>query len=254
MTGPPPALAVVAPRGIGEIAEGDDLAAVVLDALAGEGLRLEAGDVVVLAQKILSKSEGRQVALARVVPSERARALAARTEKDPRLIELVLRESREVMRARPGLIVVRHRLGHVLANAGIDASNVAAGHALLLPEDPDRSCAALREELRRRTGVAAGVVVNDSLGRAWRLGTVGAALGAAGLPALVDLRGTADRFGRELQTSELGLADEVAAAASIVMGQAAEGRPMALLRGLPYPPGPGRAADLIRPAARDLFD
>ena len=253
MTGPPPTLAAIAPRGIGEIAEGDDLATIVLDALAGEGMRLEAGDVVVLAQKIVSKSEGRRVALAGVAPSEEARALAARTEKDPRLMELVLRESQEVMRARPGLVVVRHRLGHVLANAGIDASNVAAGHVLLLPEDPDRSCAALRAELLRRTGVAAGVVVNDSLGRAWRLGTVGAALGAAGLPALLDLRGTADRFGRELQTSELGLADEIAAAASIVMGQAAEGRPMALVRGLPYPLGAGRAADLIRPAARDLF-
>lgn len=253
MTGPPPTLAAIAPRGIGEIAEGDDLATIVLDALAGEGMRLEAGDVVVLAQKIVSKSEGRRVALAGVAPSEEARALAARTEKDPRLMELVLRESQEVMRARPGLVVVRHRLGHVLANAGIDASNVAAGHALLLPENPDRSCAALRAELRRRTGVTAGVVVNDSLGRAWRLGTVGAALGAAGLPALLDLRGTADRFGRELQTSELGLADEIAAAASIVMGQAAEGRPMALVRGLPYPLGAGRAADLIRPAARDLF-
>ncbi len=250
---PFPGFVVAAPRGIGEIEEGCDLAWVVLEALAREALRPEPGDVVVLAQKIVSKAEGRSVALDDVTPSEAARALAAKTGKDPRLVALILGEADRVLRARPGLIIVRHRLGHVLANAGIDASNVPDGRVLLLPEDPDRSCARIRAALARRCGVDLGVVINDSLGRPWRLGTAGAAIGAAGVAALLDLRGTADRHGRKLRTTELGLADEIAAAASIMMGQAGESRPVALLRGLPYPAGDGRAADLIRPAAQDLF-
>ncbi len=253
MTRATPRLVVCAPSGIGPIAAGTDLCTIVLDALAGEGETLAAGDVLVLAQKIVSKAEGRLIDLATVRPSDAARALADETGKDPRVVELILRESDRVVRARPGLIIVRHRLGYVLANAGIDASNVGEGRVLLLPEDPDRSCADIRAELERRTGVAPGVVVNDSLGRAWRLGTTGTALGVAGLAALKDMRGTADLFGRPLQVSEIGLADEVAAAASILMGQAAEGRPVALVRGLPYPPEDGRGADLIRPSALDLF-
>ncbi len=253
MTRGSPRLVISAPSGIGRIAEGADLCTVVLDALAREDEALAVGDIVVLAQKIVSKAEGRLVDLAAVRPSAPARALAAETAKDPRVVELILRESEQVVRSRPGLIIVRHRLGYVLANAGIDASNVGEGRVLLLPEDPDRSCAAIRAELERRTGVAPGVIINDSLGRAWRLGTTGTALGAAGLAALKDMRGSLDLFGRPLQVSEIGLADEVAAAASIVMGQAAEARPVVLVRGLPYPPEDGRGADLIRPAALDLF-
>ena len=253
MTGASPRLVITAPTGIGLIAEGDDLCAIVLDALAREGEALEAGDVVVLAQKIVSKAEGRLVDLASVTPSARANSLAAETGKEARLVELILAESSEVVRTRPGLIIVRHRQGWVLANAGIDASNVEEGHVLLLPEDPDASCAAIRAGLESHAGVAIGVVINDSLGRAWRLGTTGTALGASGVPAFKDMRGTLDMFGRPLQASEIGLADEIAAAASIIMGQAGEARPVALLRGLPYPLEDGRGADLIRPTELDLF-
>ena len=253
MTGVSSRLSVTAPSGIGQITQGDDLCAIVVDALAREGETLAASNVIVLAQKIVSKAEGRLIDLAGIKPSDQARKLAGETEKDPRVVELILGESQSVLRARPGLIIVRHRLGYVLANAGIDASNVAEGQVLLLPEDPDRSCVAIRAELERTTGVAVGVIISDSLGRAWRLGTTGTALGSAGLPALKDLRGAPDMFGRPLQASEIGFADELAAAASIVMGQADEARPIALVRGVPYPHEDGRGADLIRPAKLDLF-
>ena len=253
MTHAAPRLVMSAPSGIGRIAESADLCAIILDALAREDEALEAGDILVLAQKIVSKAEGRMVDLATVTPSTPARALASETAKDPRVVELILRESERVVRSRPGLIVVRHRLGYVLANAGIDASNVDEGRVLLLPEDPDRSCTDIRAEIERRTGVAPGVIINDSLGRAWRLGTTGTALGVAGIAALKDMRGSPDLHGRPLQVTEIGLADEVAAAASILMGQAAEARPVVLVRGLPYPPEDGRGADLIRPPALDLF-
>ena len=172
------------------------------------------------------------------------------------MIELILSEAEEVMRIRPGLIVVRHRLGYVLANAGIDASNVEAGgeeRVLLLPDDPDRSAASLRAEIERRTGHAPGVIVGDSLGRAWRLGTMGTALGAAGVVALADLRGERDMFGRPLMVSEVGLADQIAAAAALAMGEAGERRPIALVRGLAAASEDSRAADLIRPREFDLF-
>ena len=153
----------------------------------------------------------------------------------------------------PGLIIVRHRLGYVLANAGIDASNVDRGHVLLLPEDPDASSAAIRSEIKHRTGIAPGVIINDSFGRAWRMGTIGTALGVAGLAALKDMRGTPDLYGRPLEVSEIGLADEIASAASIVMGQAGEALPVAVVRGVPYRAADGRSADLIRPIELDLF-
>lgn len=243
-------------RGVPLVAPGDDLAAMVLDAIAGKGLSCAEGDVIVLAQKIVSKAEGRLVRLDAVTPSPRARELADQCRKDPRLVELILSESAAVMRVRPGVLIVRHRLGLVLANAGIDQSNIDHGDgeaALLLPQDPDASAAAVRDRIARLTGTAPGVVIIDSLGRAWRMGTCGIAIGVAGLPALLDLRGRADLHGRALQTSELGLADEIAAAASLVMGQAGEAIPAALVRGLALPQAPGRAADLIRPAALDLF-
>jgi coenzyme F420-0:L-glutamate ligase / coenzyme F420-1:gamma-L-glutamate ligase len=255
--GPAATLSLTALSGLPTIAAGADLAALIVEAASRSGLSFQSGDVLVVAQKIVSKAEGRRVLLAEVTPSLRARALAPEVDKDPRLVELILQESREVLRARPGVIVVVHRLGFVLANAGIDASNVEseAGEeaVLLLPADPDRSAEALRRQLQARTGAALGVVINDSFGRAWRLGTVGTAIGVAGLPALIDLRGTLDRTGRALRVTEIGAADELAAAASLLMGQAGEGRPVVHARGFPYPLRPGKASELLRPAQLDLF-
>lgn len=243
---------------------GDDLATLLLEALERSDLTLQTGDVLVLAQKIVSKAEGRLVRLADVIPDAEAEALAAETGKDPRLVQLILDESAGVVRKRPGapgVIVVEHRRGWVHANAGIDQSNVVAGDpgqwALLLPEDPDASAATLRNELQARTGTAVGIVINDSFGRAWRVGTCGVALGSAGLRAVHDLRGAPDLFGRTLEVTVVGHADEIAAAASLVMGQAAERTPAVLIRGLPVDSHPdaatATAADLIRPAREDMF-
>ncbi|RAI58705.1 coenzyme F420-0:L-glutamate ligase [Roseicella frigidaeris] len=227
---------------------GDDLAALLQAGLDHAGLRPAPGDVLAVAQKVVSKAEGRSVPLASVTPSAAALRLAAETGKDPRLVELILSESVRVVRSRPNLIIVEHRLGCVMANAGIDQSNLGQeGHALLLPADPDASAA----RLAARLGLA--VVVTDSFGRAWRRGTVGVAIGAAGLPALLDLRGQPDLFGRSLQVSITGFADEIAAAAGLVMGQGAEGRPAVLLRGLAWTAPPLPAAELIRSEAEDLF-
>jgi coenzyme F420-0:L-glutamate ligase/coenzyme F420-1:gamma-L-glutamate ligase len=238
------------------VVRGDDLGGLVAAGLRRASLRLETGDVVVLAQKIVSKSEGRAVALSSITPSPRAIELSLVVQKDPRLVELILSESNEILRARPGVLVVEHRLGFVMANAGIDQSNIqqeGEEHALLLPRDPDASCAELREALRQSTGVDVAILIIDSIGRAWRMGTVGHALGVSGMAALLDLRGAPDLFGRNLRTSELGLADEVAAAASLVMGQAGEGTPIVLARGVPYARRDAKARELIRPRAMDLF-
>jgi coenzyme F420-0:L-glutamate ligase/coenzyme F420-1:gamma-L-glutamate ligase len=242
--------------GIPEVHAGDDLCALVVAALRRAAETLRDGDVLVLAQKIVSKAEGRFAPLATVHPSARARELALQADKDPRIVELVLQEANEVLRCRKGVIIVEHRLGFVMANAGIDQSNVeqhGEGVALLLPLDPDASCAALRNSLRAATGADVAVLIIDSHGRAWRNGTVGVAIGAAGLPALHDLRGRPDRHGRELLVTEVGMADEIAAAASLAMGQAAEGRPVVLVRGVAGVPGTGRAHDLVRPRDQDLF-
>jgi coenzyme F420-0:L-glutamate ligase/coenzyme F420-1:gamma-L-glutamate ligase len=256
-TGDPARLSLVALGGIPLVRPGDDLAALILSALEATGERLIDGDVLVLAQKIVSKAEGRIVDLATVTPSAEARRLADVVDKDPRLVELILAESTEVVRYRKGVLIVAHRCGAVLANAGIDRSNVGqtagAERVLLLPADPDRSCAALRDSLRQRTGAEVGIVINDSLGRAWRNGTVGAALGAAGIAALLDLNGRPDLFDRPLQATQVGLADELAAAASLLMGQADEGRPVVLVRGLKGVAGDGSAGDLVRPREQDLF-
>ena len=249
-------LRLIALPGIPMVRPGDDLAAVILAALGRCGESLREDDVVVVAQKIVSKSEGRIVDLATVQPSARAIDLANVTAKDPRIIELVLAESEEVVRVSRDVIVVAHRLGFVMANAGIDQSNVGpdgGDTVLLLPRDPDASCARLQAELRSRTGVSVGVIINDSHGRAWRNGTVGVALGVAGVPALVDMRGRADLFERALRHTEIGLADEIAAAASLLMGQADEGCPVVVVRGVPYGRRDGSARELIRPRERDLF-
>lgn len=247
------ALDLFAPDGIPEVTAGTDLAALILDALGPGGLR--AGDVVVLAQKIVSKAEGRQVALSAVRPGARSLRLAERLGKDARVVELILGESVAVVRERPGLVIVRDRRGLIMANAGIDASNVTAEEpsVLLLPIDPDGSAAALRAAIRTAAGVDVGVIVADSFGRAWRMGTTGTAIGAAGVVALADLRGNPDRAGRPLETSEEALADEIAAAATLLMGQGAEGRPLVRLRGFAPALPHGCAADLQRPPEMDLF-
>ena len=236
---------------------GDDLARLIADSLQENELALAAGDVLVVAQKIVSKAEGRYRQLRDVTPSERASDLAARAGKDPRQVQLLLDESAEVLRVRPGVIIVEHRNGYVLANAGIDRSNIRSDpenpRVLLLPENPDRSAQALRDDLHRITGVAPQVIVNDSVGRAWRNGTVGIAIGCAGLDPLHNQIGDRDLFGNVLEVTEPAVADELAAAASLVMGQAAEACPVVLARGLALRPAAGGSAALLRDRSLDLF-
>ena len=241
--------------GIPLIRPGDDLAGLILGAIRAAGLSLHHGDVLIVTSKIVSKAEGRFVSLATVVPGPEAERLAAVTSKDPRMVELVLRESVGVVRAAPGVLVVRHRLGFVSANAGIDQSNVEGGDetVLLLPANPDQSARRLRDEIESVTRIALAVVLNDSHGRPFRMGNVAVAVGVAGLPAVRDLRGQPDLFGRPLRISLQGLADEVAAAANLVSGEGAEGLPVVLVRGLAFEPADGRAADLVRPPEQDLF-
>lgn len=241
-----------------EVEPGDDLLMHIDKACLAEDCVLREGDVVVLCQKVVSKSEGRAVALDIVVPGMQAQELAARADRDPRIAELILRESTQVVRATPYVIIVRHASGVVLANAGIDQSNVPQsgdGVALLWPRDPDASARRLRQRLMERYGFPLAVVINDSIGRAWRRGTVGTAIGAAGVDALRNLRGVRDRHGRQLQTTEVGHADEIAAAASLLMGQAAEGVPMVIVRGLGANANSddGGASRLLRPLSEDLF-
>ena len=242
--------------GMPKVREGDDVATLVADALARCGEALRDGDILVVAQKIVSKAEGRMVDLASVEASDAARQMAELCDKDPRQMELVLAEAREVMRAKRGVVIVALHNGMVLANAGIDRSNVDAegeDHVLLLPVDPDVSASALRERLAAISGAHVGVIIADSIGRAWRMGTIGTAIGAAGIRCLTDLRGEPDMNGRALQTTDVGTADELAAAASMLMGQAAEGTPVVLIRGAASALGAGRAVDLVRPVEMDLF-
>jgi coenzyme F420-0:L-glutamate ligase/coenzyme F420-1:gamma-L-glutamate ligase len=245
--------------GIPIIQPGDRLDRIILHALARAGLVLQDGDVLVVTSKIVSKSEGRLINLASVLPSASACKLAEEIEKDPRLVELILQESREVLRTRPGTIVVEHRLGFVCANAGIDHSNVAGEGdiqeewVLLLPLDPDASAYRLKTELQNTTGASLGVLIIDSHGRAWRLGTVGMAIGLAGLPGLVDLRGHQDLFGYTLRITQVAAADELAAAASLLMGQSDEATPVIHVRGFPYPLREGNLTELLRPKEEDLF-
>ena len=249
-------LTLYALRGIGEVLAGDSLSELVLEASSRAGHRLQPGDILVIAQKIVSKAEGRRILLADIEPTERAVALGAAADKDPRVMELVLRESRAVLRVKRGVVIVEHRLGFVMANAGVDRSNVGSEsdeYALLLPEDPDASAARLRDELGMACGIDIGVVINDSFGRAWRNGVTGVAIGVAGVPALIDMRGTSDRDGRELKVTEIAAADELAAAASLLMGQAGEGTPVVLARGFPYTLRESSIAELIRPRDQDLF-
>ena len=250
-------LEVIALTGLPLIKAGDDLVALIASSLKLNGVEPRAQDVLVVAQKIVSKAEGRMVDLATVQPSARARALAADVDKDPRLVEVILSESVRVVRARRNVLIVEHRLGFIMANAGVDQSNVApedgSAHVLLLPENPDRSAETLRRGLARLTGIDLAVVINDSFGRPWRQGTAGVAIGVAGLPALIDLRGRPDLFGRKLEVSVIGFADEIAAAASLVMGQADEAAPVVLIRGLRWSAPESTAASIIRSPNEDLF-
>ena len=250
-------LALHALPGIPMVQPGDDLAALIEAGLARAGLELEPGDVLVLAQKIVSKAEGRIIDVDEVIASPEAVELAATTLKDPRAIQVVLDQSVRVVRARPNLIIVEHKRGWVMANAGVDHSNVApqdgTERVLLLPLDPDASAEALRARLAPGVGGSLGVVISDSFGRAWRRGTAGIAIGAAGLPALVDLRGNPDLFGRILEVSISGFADEIAAAASLLQGQGAEAQPVVLVRGLTWSQPAMGAGHLVRPPQEDLF-
>ena len=239
------------------VREGDNLPALIADGLARAGLELRERDVVVLAQKIVSKAEGRSVDLASVVPTPEAEKLAKEVGKDPAIVQVVLSDSVKVVRSRPNLMIMQHRLGFVMANAGVDQSNVAPSdgihRALLLPLDPDGSAEAIRAELAGRFGVKLGVVISDSFGRPWRRGTAGVAIGCAGLPSFIDLRGQPDLFGRILEVSIIGFADEIAAAASLLQGQAAEGQPVVVIRGLTWTAPEAPVSDLVRPPEVDLF-
>jgi coenzyme F420-0:L-glutamate ligase/coenzyme F420-1:gamma-L-glutamate ligase len=236
---------------------GDDLAGELITACEKSALAPADGDVFVLAQKIVSKAEGRYIDLAGVHPSAHAQELAKKVDKDPRLVEVILGESKRVVRHRPGVLIVEHRLGFVMANAGVDRSNIdpsaGAEPVLLLPRDPDASAAQLLDRLTEHFRKRLGVVVSDSFGRAWRRGTAGIALGAAGLPALMDLRGRPDLFGHALRVTQTGFADEIASAASLLMGQADEALPAVLVHGLSWSGPTVPASALIRAEEEDLF-
>lgn len=250
-------LQLLALRDFPLVTPGDDIAALISQTLTHNTLSLQDGDIVVVAQKIISKAENRYRALQGISPSADAEKYAAETGKDPRLVELVLQESNRVLRHRFGSIVVEHKLGFVHANAGIDQSNLpdnaASELALLLPENPDASAQQLRSALQQQLGVTIGVVINDSFGRAWRLGTAGIAIGVAGFEPLLDLRGAPDLFGRTLAITQVGIGDEIAAAASLLMGQAGEGVPVVIVRGLQLPVAEGSVNSLLRKPHEDMF-
>jgi coenzyme F420-0:L-glutamate ligase/coenzyme F420-1:gamma-L-glutamate ligase len=253
------ALVLTPVSGIPLIYPGDDLPGMLLQALKLNQIEIEDGDILVVTQKIISKAEGRFVNLKTVQPSPEAIELAKKAEKDARFVELVLRESTEVLRTRPGTLIVQHRGGFVCANAGIDHSNVQnlegnpEDWVLLLPENPDRSAESLRKTLEKKTKMRIAILIIDTHGRAWRNGTVGISIGLSGLPGVVDLRGKPDMFGYKLQVTQVAAADELSAAASLMMGQADENIPVVHVRGFPYPLREGTFSELVRPKELDLF-
>ncbi len=253
----PSRLELFAIPGMPKVRKGDDLATLVIAGLEHLGQPLLEFDVLVLAQKIVSKSEGRTINLEEVTPSGTASRIAAQVGKDPRIIQIILSDTKRLLRMRHNLLITQHRLGYIMANAGVDQSNVGPvggqKQALLLPLDPDVSAEAIRSRLARFYDVHLGVVISDSFGRPWRRGTTGVAIGAAGLPSLTDLRGRPDLFGRSLEVSVVGFADEIATAASLLQGQANEGQPAVVVRGLRWtdPMTPGSA--VVRPREEDLF-
>lgn len=243
--------------GIPIVEPGNDIASLVASALDRCGIRPRPQDVLVIAQKIVSKSENRFVRLRDVTPTERAISIAKATKKDPRLVEVILSESKEVVRYKPGVLITEHRLGFVAANAGVDQSNVCQDEqddrVLLLPQNPDRTAERIRESLQNRYGVAMGIVINDSFGRPWRNGIVSVALGAAGLPAVRSLVGKPDLYGRKMRVTECGFADQIATAASLVMGETNEGMPVIHIRGLGWNEPELPARSLIRSLQEDMF-
>jgi coenzyme F420-0:L-glutamate ligase / coenzyme F420-1:gamma-L-glutamate ligase len=253
----PDSLSLLALEGIPEVAPGMALAPLIAAALERHAHAASSEDVLLVCQKVVSKSENRFVDLAALQVSDRARDLAARCGKDPRLVEIILRESTDIVRCAPQVLIVRHRLGYVMANGGVDQSNVpnSESQVLLLPLDPDGSAAALREALSQVLGSSPAVVITDTFGRPWRQGVCGTAIGASGIVTLLDRRGEKDRFGRELKVTQVAIADGLAAAATLLMGEGAEGRPVVLARGVPqaWRDNSARAAELLRPLAEDLF-
>ena len=250
-----PQLTLTALPEIPMIENGDDLAEIILQSLEKAQIKLQDGDILVLAQKIVSKAEDRRVYLPDVVPGAEALALAEETGKDARLLEVILQESREVVRKRPGLVITQHNLGFISANAGVDHSNVAGTDdwVLLLPEAPDASADQLRAGLEAASGAKLGVLIIDSHGRAWRVGTVGITIGLSGVPGVVDLRGEKDLCGYEMVATLVGAADELAAGASLLMGQVAEATPVVHVRGFPYDLRDAHLPELLRARETDLF-
>lgn len=239
--------------GLPEILEGDDLPRLLVEAARKAGTPFVSGDVIVIAQKIVSKSEGRALQLSTVEPSAEAISVAQTVQSDPRLVEVVLRESRRIVRKGPHALIAETRHGFVCANAGVDRSNVPGEDVVtLLPRDPDRSAQILAAALRKRTGKRLAVIISDTFGRPWRLGLTNVAIGAAGVPALLDLRGTRDRTGKPLHATILAVADELAAATGLLMRKAS-GTPAVVIRGYRYQPVQQPAAGIIRPASEDLF-
>lgn len=232
-----------------------DLAGEIGQAMARASLAFESGDILVLAQKIVSKAEGRQRKISEFQPSQQARELAAKVKKEPAYVEAVLSESRSVLRAMPEVLITEHLLGHIMANSGIDQSNIEDGEnsVLLLPEDPDQSARELRDRLRPDPSMKLGIIISDSFGRPWRIGTTGVAIGICGVPAVIDRRGDTDLFGRTLQATEIAFADLVASAAVLAMGETDEGIPVALVRGLDWEESTQTAADVLRDPSKDMF-
>ena len=253
----PDRLTLTALKGIPLVKPGDDLIQLVANAIAESGEQLMNGDILVVAQKIISKSENRLVNITDIEPSDRARELALEVDKDPRVVEIILSESRSIIRKKPGVLIVENKLGLIMANAGIDHSNVESEipeqTLLLLPDDPDASAERLRSDIQSQFSVDVGIIINDSVGRPWRIGTMGLAIGISGLPAVTDLRGDRDLFGRELRVSEEAVGDELAAAASLLQGQGAEGKPIILVRGYQSPAPSQTATAALRAPSEDMF-
>ena len=251
-------LEVSALNHVPSIKESDDIAEIILKSMLKDSIELEDNDIVVIAQKIISKAEGCLIDLKSIAPSSKSVQIAEKADKDPRLVELILQESKEIIKIEKGVIIVEHRLGHVLANAGIDQSNIdhkpGKETVLLLPKNPNKSAKKIKEHIENQTGKTIGVIITDSIGRAWRLGTIGHAIGASVVKTIVDLRqkGT-DLFGRELQTTVIGLADQIASAAMLIMGESNEGKPIVLVKGIDMPSDSDTVDDLIRPKEEDLF-
>ena len=249
-------LEVIALNNVPSIKENDDIAKIIIDNSREDNLEIQKNDIVVIAQKIISKSEGRLIDLQTVFASDQAKEIAKQASKDARLVELIIQESNEIIRIQNGVIIVEHNLGHILANAGIDQSNIenGDGHVLLLPKNPNKSANQIRRDLELSLGVKVGVIITDSMGRAWRLGTTGHAIGSSGVKTIIDLRGKSkDLFGRELKTTVIGFADQIASAAALVTGESNEGKPVAIVRGIDMPSDSDNVNDLIRPKEEDLF-